>query len=103
MRSIKEAVGKTAATPSLFQTRTLPPLHSRDGPLAPTPTATRPFDMPAATRAFEAPALLPPVLSPSVTTTPTPKTHTSIGRVAEPRALKSRVFSGEDITYYFDR
>jgi hypothetical protein len=93
---IKEAVGKTGPpAPSVFQARTLPPLHSRDGPLAPAPAVV-------ANRTFDAPVLLPPVLSPSITTTPTPKTHASGGRIAEPRALKSRAFSGEDITYYFD-
>ncbi|CAK7236744.1 hypothetical protein SEUCBS140593_009723 [Sporothrix eucalyptigena] len=56
-------------------------------------------------RPYDAPIMLPPVLTPSVTTTPTPKTIISSlgGRVAEPRALKSRAFSGEDINYYFDK
>ncbi|CAK7240650.1 MAG: hypothetical protein STHCBS139747_002096 [Sporothrix thermara] len=56
-------------------------------------------------RPYDAPIMLPPVLTPSVTTTPTPKTIISSlgGRTAEPRALKSRAFSGEDINYYFDK
>ncbi|KAL1899756.1 hypothetical protein Sste5346_002621 [Sporothrix stenoceras] len=56
-------------------------------------------------RPYDAPVMLPPVLTPSVTTTPTPKTVISSlgGRTAEPRALKSRAFSGEDINYYFDK
>ncbi len=95
VRSIKEAVGKSTAPPPIF-TRTLPPINSRDGILSQTLPPMRPFDTPI---------LLPPVLTPSVTTTPTPKTIiSSIGsRAAEPRALKSRAFSGDDINFYFDK
>lgn len=95
VRSIKEAVGKSAV-PSPIYTRTLPPINTRDGLLSHTLPPMRPFD---------APVMLPPVLTPSVTTTPTPKTVISSlgGRTAEPRALKSRAFSGEDINYYFDK
>ncbi|KJR82959.1 c6 zinc finger domain containing protein [Sporothrix schenckii 1099-18] len=95
VRSIKEAVGKSNVPSPVF-TRTLPPINSRDGLLSHTLPPMRPFD---------APVMLPPVLTPSVTTTPTPKTVLSSlgGRTAEPRALKSRAFSGEDISHYFDK
>lgn len=47
-------------------------------------------------------------LSRSITVNPSPPTSTSSphfvnGRVPQPRALKSRVFSGEDIGLYFQR
>lgn len=97
VRSIKEAVGKSsvpAPASAPFQTRILPPLHTRETPLAPASATVRPLSTQG---------LLPAVLTPSVTTTPTPRTHVSNGRIAEPRALKSRAFSGEDISFYFDR
>lgn len=98
VRNIREAVGKSATPPALYN-RTLPPINARDGILSSSLPPMRPYD---------APVMLPPVLTPSVTTTPTPKTLVSAisptaGRVAEPRALKTRAFSGEDISFYFER
>jgi transcriptional regulatory protein LEU3 len=43
------------------------------------------------------------VPTPSQTTTYTTPTAHSVRRSSEPRALGSRVFSGEDIDYYFDK
>ncbi|CAK7565166.1 MAG: hypothetical protein SEPTF4163_003076 [Sporothrix epigloea] len=95
IRSIKEAVGKTTLPSPNFM-RTLPPINSRDGNVLHTLPPMRQYDLPVT---------LPPVLTPSVTTTPTPRTMVSSmsSRTAEPRAIKSRAFSGEDINYYFDK
>ncbi|KAJ9152017.1 Transcriptional regulatory protein SEF1 [Pleurostoma richardsiae] len=97
VQSIKEAVGsKTPVAPQVSLPQLLVP------PLRETPSlaSATSFQIPSIRPLNSAPPPEPRALTPALTAQTTPS---SSGKVSEPRALKSRVFPGQDIDYYFDK
>lgn len=130
VQNIKQAVGPRPPSATMTATATataqlpLPPIpqppsqqlspaldHGRLFPTAPFSSAATPlasiasFSAPAPPRVIPVPDASPvaPAPTPSGASLATPSSSTGTGRPSQPRALKSRVFAGQDIDFYFDQ